>query len=48
MVEKLSLTLRGLAKWYGMATVVGYAFAWFGHFFVEKNRPATFKVSGCR
>ncbi len=23
--------------------VVGYAFAWFSHFFVEKNKPATFK-----
>lgn len=21
----------------------GYAFAWFGHFFVEKNKPASFK-----
>ena len=23
--------------------VSGYAFAWIGHFFFEKNRPATFK-----
>lgn len=25
------------------ALVSGYAFAWIGHFFFEKNRPATFK-----
>lgn len=23
--------------------VAGYGFAWFGHFFFEKNKPATFK-----
>lgn len=25
------------------ALLVGYAFAWVGHFFVEGNKPATFK-----
>ena len=25
------------------ALICGYAFAWVGHFFVEHNRPATFK-----
>lgn len=25
-----------------LALVVGYAFAWVGHFFFEKNKPATF------
>ena len=26
-----------------MALVIGYGFAWVGHFFFEKNKPATFK-----
>lgn len=25
------------------APLLGYGFAWLGHFYVEKNRPATFK-----
>ena len=29
-------------KWLLLAPVAGYAFAWVGHFFVERNRPATF------
>ena len=27
----------------GAAAVCGYSFAWVGHFFVEHNRPATFR-----
>jgi hypothetical protein len=28
--------------WLPAGLVAGYAFAWVGHFFFEKNRPATF------
>lgn len=31
------------AWWLLAALVSGYAFAWVGHFFFEKNKPATFK-----
>ncbi len=33
----------GNASWLLGALVVGYGFAWVGHFFFEKNRPATFQ-----
>jgi hypothetical protein len=35
--------LSGRWYYFPLFFVVGYAFAWFAHFVVEKNRPATFK-----
>ena len=29
--------------WLLVVPLVGYGFAWVGHFFFEKNRPATFR-----
>lgn len=37
------LIVTGNWWWLLAAVVSGYAFAWIGHFFFEKNRPATFK-----
>lgn len=41
LVLVVALVLR---EWWLLLAVpvVAYAFAWFGHFFVERNRPATF------
>ena len=33
----------GHAGWLLAALACGYGFAWVGHFFFEKNRPATFR-----
>ncbi len=35
-------------KWYYFAIIpfLGYGFAWVGHFFFEKNKPATFQYPG--
>ncbi|HVH36779.1 MAG TPA: Mpo1-like protein [Tahibacter sp.] len=39
----LALALfSGNARWLLAAPFCGYGFAWVGHFFFEKNRPATF------
>jgi len=40
----LVLAVVATAWWWLIALpVAGYGFAWVGHFFFEKNRPATFK-----
>jgi hypothetical protein len=41
----LALVVLGVfnAWWLLALPVIGYGFAWFGHFRFEKNRPATFK-----
>src|SRR3954470_14996744 len=39
----LMIPVTGSFKWLGAGLVCGYLFAWVGHFFIEKNRPATFK-----
>jgi len=39
----LVLSVLQAQPWWVLAGLVtGYAFAWIGHFFFEKNRPATF------
>lgn len=39
----LSAIATGSWLWLLVLPFVGYGFAWIGHFFCEKNRPATFR-----
>lgn len=49
LVVRLSLRLKDTLRLYILGVIQGYAFAWAGHFWVEKNKPATFKVGlDCR
>lgn len=38
----LALAVLDSPRWLFLAPLAGYGFAWSGHFFFEKNRPATF------
>ena len=38
-----NLFVTGEFKFLAYALIAGYEWAWFGHFFIEKNKPATFK-----
>ncbi|MGI2261210.1 Mpo1-like protein [Shewanella sp. GXUN23E] len=37
------ITISGSWGWWWTIPLIGYGFAWIGHFFFEKNRPATFQ-----
>lgn len=37
------LAMTGDPMWLLYSLLCGYGFAWVGHFFFEKNKPATFK-----
>ncbi len=40
----IAVVLAGASAWWLLLLpVIGYGFAWIGHFAFEKNRPATFR-----
>jgi len=44
VIAAFAAAVATLNPWWLLAMpLVGYGFAWVGHFFFEKNRPATFK-----
>ena len=45
LVLVILVAVLATGRWWGLwlLPMVGYGFAWVGHFFFEHNRPATFK-----
>lgn len=46
LLVAISAILRRRFRRLLLAPIVGYAFAWVGHFFIEGNKPATFDAPG--
>ncbi|WP_066833795.1 DUF962 domain-containing protein [Rufibacter ruber] len=43
LILLIAALVLGRYAWLWGLPVIGYGFAWVGHFFFEKNRPATFQ-----
>jgi hypothetical protein len=43
IISLVWLIWRGMWYYFPVSLIVGYGFAWFAHFVIEKNKPATFK-----
>ncbi|MDX5423341.1 MAG: DUF962 domain-containing protein [Hymenobacteraceae bacterium] len=43
IIVAVAAVALGAYKWLLLVPVIGYGFAWVGHFFFERNKPATFK-----
>ncbi|WP_439880769.1 Mpo1-like protein [Pontibacter sp. MBLB2868] len=43
IIVAITALVAGAYKWLILVPVIGYGFAWVGHFFFERNKPATFK-----
>lgn len=42
LISLLTMISTGIWLYLPLPLVMGYGFAWIGHFFFEKNKPATF------
>ena len=43
IIVAIASVALGKYVWLLLVPVIGYGFAWVGHFFFERNKPATFK-----